>query len=607
MPFGCPSTAMENLNDVELFREKSRFFLGRVKIQLTSLDFNRNIQLHEEAHVDKLVSVFRGEGCHRLDPWNHVPVIVSRDTLSARLRLAGLRNEDLIREGEPPLLEFTAPLRVLHGRRRLLAAEKYLWDKWWIAELYSNDLPARLKTSICEQYSHSRPFCDGDVYRHILKYQREGNIDEEEKWTRRLSNSKTLNLRQLRSKYRRLANGFDQLTPFVGIWYQLHLGCLSRLLPDKTPEEFLHYLERMCHQYRTIMGTEEPFLLDPKTVYSLETLFPEYSTSDADSIKKLMNDGVIFPAVSSRDRRQKLLDNILGVKGRILSFYTFFQDTIFFGACSKILRKLLRPKFQGTVREAFFDSYQQGINRGIIRLQSHGERMRDRPGTEANHLQLAYRQLYLAAMRDFPLFSTLMPLWDNKKSQPVVQGSSAERWHHIASLAFVLGFRSNEITSLMEGGDNKEIMAREFLTNIRPPELYTIDEVRMNRLVQYIARQLDNIATPRVIHHEAEFTTNIEGLAKDQRCNRPFYTRAFVTSLAVQRDIFICFLGIFHIDADSDDEVIDLTQPPHQTIHSSPANPGEPEILVRMPSLEQQIPMKQILLSQQFLMEKPEI
>jgi hypothetical protein len=131
---------MENLDDVGIFREKSRFFLGRVKIQLTSLDFDRNIQLHERAHVDKLVSVFRGEGCHRLDPWNHVPVIVGRNTLSTRLRLARLRSEDLIREGEPPLLEFTAPLRVLHGRRRLLAAEEYLWDKWWIAELYSNGM-----------------------------------------------------------------------------------------------------------------------------------------------------------------------------------------------------------------------------------------------------------------------------------------------------------------------------------------------------------------------------------------------------------------------------------------------------------------------------------
>ncbi|EED21208.1 conserved hypothetical protein [Talaromyces stipitatus ATCC 10500] len=593
---------MENLNDVALFREKSRFFLGRAKIQLANLNFDRNIQLHEKVHVDKLVDVFRGEGCHRLDPWNHVPVAIDRNTLSARLRLAGLDNDDLIREGEPPLLRFTTPLRVLHGRRRLLAAEEYLWDKWWIAELYSDgdyqttyiivlninlyeDLPAKLKTSICEQYSHSRPFCDGDIYRHIFKYQRDGNIDEEEKWIRRLSNSKTMNVRQLRTKYRRLANGFDRLTPFVGIWYQLHLGCLSRLLPDKTPEEFLHYLERMRHQYSSIMGTEEPFLLDPKTVYLLETMFPALSVSDADHIKRLMNDGVLFPAVQSQHRRKKLLDNILGVKGRILSFYTFFQDTIYFGACSKILRNLLPPKFQGTVRQAFFNSYQQGINQGRIRLQSYGERMLDRPGTEVTHVQLAYRQLYLAAMRDFPILSSLAPLWDSKKRRPLIQGSPSERWHQIASLAFVLGFRTDEIAKLMEDGNNKEIMAREFLTKIRPAELYIVDEGRKERLVQYIARQIDGIATPRVLRQDAEFTTNVEGLAKEQRCNRPYdsaYRRdkdflfiniiygtriraqAFITSLAIQRDIFICFLGMYPIedmaDADSEDEVVDLTR-----------------------------------------------
>lgn len=119
-------------------------------------------------------------------------------------------------------------------------------------------------------------------------------------------------------------------------------------------------------------------------------MFPQYSTSDADNIKKLINDGIIFLAVLSKDHRQKLLDNILGVEGQILSFYTFFQDTIYFGARSKILQKLLRPKFQGTVRQAFFESYQQGINWGMIQLQSHRERMRDRPGTESTYIQLAY-------------------------------------------------------------------------------------------------------------------------------------------------------------------------------------------------------------------------
>ena len=144
----------------------------------------------------------------------------------------------------------------------------------------------------------------------------------------------------------------------------------------------MHYLERMLLQYMTIMGDEEPFLLDSKTIHLLETLIPAYSTVDSERIKILMNEGKIFGAITSPTRRQKLLDKTLGIDGRILSFHTFFQDTIFFGACSRILQGLLQPKFEGTVRQAFFRSYQRDPNRRRIRIQSRQGRVHDRPGTE---------------------------------------------------------------------------------------------------------------------------------------------------------------------------------------------------------------------------------
>jgi hypothetical protein len=324
----------------------------------------------------------------------------------------------------------------------------------------------------------------------------------------------------------------------------------------------------MLHQYKTIMGDEEPSLLDSKTIYLMETLIPAYSTVDAERIKGLMDEGRIFGAVTSPNRRQKLLDNILGVDGRILSFHTFFQDTIYFGACSRILRGLLRPKFKGTVREAFFQSYQRDPNRRVIKIQSVEGRIHDRPGREDVHLHLAYRQMYLAAMRDFPLLGSLAPLWDAKKTKPLVQGSVSERWYQLTSLAFVLGFRSEKISQIMQGGNENEIMAREFLSRVRPSELYEINEQSRDDLVQYIALHIDDFATPRISSTEPEYTTNREGLTKEQRCNRPYETayrhdkdhlyienmymvhiapRAFVTSLTIQRDIFICFLGIMNL------------------------------------------------------------
>lgn len=52
-------------NDVLAFRETSTFFLGRAKVQISNVDFDRVVQIHEKKHVEKLIDVFCGEGCHR--------------------------------------------------------------------------------------------------------------------------------------------------------------------------------------------------------------------------------------------------------------------------------------------------------------------------------------------------------------------------------------------------------------------------------------------------------------------------------------------------------------------------------------------------------------
>lgn len=41
-------------------------------------------------------------------------------------------------------------------------------------------------------------------------------------------------------------------------------------------------------------------------------------------------------------------------------------------------------------------------------------------------------------------------------------------------------------------------------------------------LVQYIARHIDEIATPRETHRDPQFTTDSRELKKEQRCNSHF-------------------------------------------------------------------------------------
>lgn len=145
------------------------------------------------------------------------------------------------------------------------------------------------------------------------------------------------------------------------------------------------------------------------------------------------------------------INNILKIEGRILSFETFLQDTIYFGACSTVLRRLLPRKFPGSVREAFLHCY-TGANQvqGQIRIQvkensfhQRQDTLHQHQDTQAINRQLAYRQLFLAAMRDFPISSNLDPLWDSRKEKPIVEGSDKERWYSLATLAFELGFETD--------------------------------------------------------------------------------------------------------------------------------------------------------------------
>ena len=121
-------------------------FQGTAKVLLRHLSFpsqqeNRAGDLHlNHRNIARLVQIFNIEGCHRLDPANHIPVLIDEDSLQQSLVQSGLTKVDLLKKHTPPLLrlEETAVLDCLHGRHRIAAAHEFLLpvDKWWAVDLY---------------------------------------------------------------------------------------------------------------------------------------------------------------------------------------------------------------------------------------------------------------------------------------------------------------------------------------------------------------------------------------------------------------------------------------------------------------------------------------
>ena len=118
---------------------KQSSYRGRAKVMLGHFDLSDTpgTRTTREEHINSLVRVFESEGCIRSSPDNYVKVIVERNLLQQCLTGQGLSEAHL--HGELQFLDFPSDFRLtlLHGKHRLLAAERFLWDKWWVAEFYS--------------------------------------------------------------------------------------------------------------------------------------------------------------------------------------------------------------------------------------------------------------------------------------------------------------------------------------------------------------------------------------------------------------------------------------------------------------------------------------
>lgn len=127
---------MEGLSatDLQIFREKSRAFLGSVKIPLEKLrheELPDNPRQLDDENVERLVNVFHDEGCQPRESDNHVPTLIPRSAVP------------LLRVGDDfQLFDPDHALTYLNGRHRIEAGRKFLTgnSKWWVADLYSDGL-----------------------------------------------------------------------------------------------------------------------------------------------------------------------------------------------------------------------------------------------------------------------------------------------------------------------------------------------------------------------------------------------------------------------------------------------------------------------------------
>ncbi|KAI9736725.1 MAG: hypothetical protein M1834_000929 [Cirrosporium novae-zelandiae] len=565
--------------DEGVFNDRYSKWCGSAKVDLRFLAYTEakhDARWIDEKNVERLIQIFHLEGCHRLDLENHVPVLISEEQLHQALSRAHLARQDLLNLNEFPFITFEDDIRLIciHGKHRLIAADKFLCpsEKWWVVDLYIDGLLPQTVRDIAEEYANSKNFCDGDIFRNIRHHQRNDNTAQATKWLARLSEGKRQDLKRLRKAddLTELRLAFDKLLPFTGLWPALQIGTFHRLLALKCPEELCHYLEAVFQTWDIIFFHDESLrpLLDAGTVSSLQMRWPKYSLDDRIHIESLMQDRRIFPAITSRFLRCRILGQLQNIRYRILSLYTFLEDTKYLEPAAFAMKRLLPPKFKGSVRSQMRMCY-TGRNQSNGKLEcqvsEYDFQEQNINGLEGIQIDLRTDQLFLYSFRHFPEMSGINPRKDNGKPKPPPQTICEESVVGLAKLAQRLGFESLSIGRV--AGQNPDAKAlREFILKLRPPDLFDTSLENMQHILSSFTSYLESIK-PRMDPVRPLFSSNNEreGEPIAHRCGRPFeqshlYDRRFlfisnvydnslqlekrfITSFAIKVDIFQAFFG----------------------------------------------------------------
>ncbi|KAL8770678.1 MAG: hypothetical protein Q9209_003746 [Squamulea sp. 1 TL-2023] len=587
--------------------EKRRAYRGTVKYPLQHLEeenTNLNPRQTDPKNIKRLLEIFKLEGCRRSEPRNRVPALISPEQYT-RL-IDGLPNKDLYLKDcnlEPPETTLAETLVCLHGKHRLEAARRYLGSgqKWWIVDLYSDDINVSAKAELREEHANARSFLDGDIYRHLRNCHLQNDLEGKRKWMARLSAAKRRDVLQLEKRAyaddptREFTESLDKLLPFTGLWSALQLGTFHRLLSLRCPEEMTNYLKTIHRVWNAILGGSDilPGFLDSQTVNILQGRCPKLAEVDFILIKEKRRG--LLPYLSNEKERDKLWDRICSVECVIPSIHTFLEDTKYLEPCARVMKELLTLEPKASICQAY-ERCHNGQQRIPIEVaEGIFEYVVCTSG--AASFRLAYTQIWLFVMRHFPVLTGHCPRKNATQAKPwTSRGDSVIRWKlHV--LAKSAGFE--RINTGVESWDDSCIKEIEkALTHFFPASIYSMTvkhrEYITPRLRQFIKRYEPKVER-RKPESLPEYTTNDEntscGSDINFRCGVPFeqsferdqgllflrylystnasiLPRRYLSSFAIKKDMVHCFFGeVYDMGASSDTPMLP-ENPPMETVVS---------------------------------------
>lgn len=250
----------------------------------------------------------------------------------------------------------------------------------------------------------------------------------------------------------------------------------------------------------------------------------------------LILSGQIFSSFGESERKQ-IWKRIKEFDGVIPSLETFWDDFLFFEQCAQCMRWLF-----GVAKDSIWDTmmtmFRPDPGENSATIQVSERKFRRQVASDAERLDLGYRQLWLYTMRHY----NSMPRPAKRKDGLLVKwdrGNIDERVvFKFAELARRLGFRSKEIENLLQKSPDR-LIARNALLQARKPDYYQYDPVQFESLVDRISACFS-----KAVEYDrpaAEVLADSEVSAR-RRCGFP-------QEMAYSQDVPHLFLDQVHAEA----------------------------------------------------------
>lgn len=254
-------------------------------------------------------------------------------------------------------------------------------------------------------------------------------------------------------------------------------------------------------------------VVDASSVEQLQSLAPHHSSADAKTIDDMIKTNKIFTTLTGESDRSVVLANLHSIQSMIPSLFTFFEDLKYLEPCAKVLKALLPPRGKKSIFRGLMGFY---FPRDQIYVEHASHDMRIHTGSGSEIVRtFAYQQLWLFALRNFPLMTNFTTRKVLDKDKPAAVEPSPHVWREFGELASLLGFKTSAIDELCSRDSTKLVVAQLF-DRFSEPGL-----MNDSRAADEIAAILKALNRRKEPVGEPCFTGG-DQISLAERCGRPF-------------------------------------------------------------------------------------